>query len=131
MAGAGGSMMAPPVLEGAAESGFGVKMGGFHCPVIEYGKRILDLLAKYPDASDVVSHEENGYVTAIVMSREMTHFPAERVIGVYRREPHKFFQELPRFLASTKAQYVDRLVLTGSLGSISLTLLYRPVSPSA
>lgn len=120
------TMMSPAALEGTADSGYGITLAGFHCPVIEFGKKQGELLAKFPEPHDIVSHEDNGYVTFLAIKREPSIFSGKREMRTFRREPHKFFQDLPRFLSSTRAEFIDRMILTGSLGSISFTILYRP-----
>ena len=125
---AGGSnMMQGFLTEGSAESGYGISLHGFYCPISEYPARMDALYAKAGFVNDFVTFEVNGYVLFLAAKRETYQIPMDRKIVTFRREPHKFFQDLPGFLAKTKAQMIDRMSLSGSLGSISLTLLYRPV----
>lgn len=119
-------MMAGVILEGIAQSGYGVTIGGFHCMSIEFGERFEELKKKMISPTDVVQWESEGHIMLLAMCRESYNIPGRREITVLRREPHRFFQDLPKFLSSSKAQFVDRMILSGSLGSISLTLLYRP-----
>lgn len=121
------NMMAGIVLSLIADSGYGIRIGGFHGPTAQFNERMKELQDNIGPIQDIVSMEDNGYLTFIALSRESAFIPSHKLVATLRQEPHKFFQALPRFLASTKAQYVDRMVLTGSLGSISLSLLYRPV----
>lgn len=124
------NMMAGIMLQGSADSGYGISLAGFHCPTSEYGARMTDLQKQVSESriTDIVSFEDNGYVTAIVLRKEPgLPTPQKSKIATFRREPHKFFQDLPDFVRKTKAQFVDRMTITGSLGSISLTVLYRPV----
>lgn len=120
------NMMAGVILGGIAESGYGITLAGFHCPNIEVGARLQELLAKLDRPSDIAQFENNGYTTLLLCARSGLSIPLDVKVAMFRREPHKFFQDLPEFLKSTKAQFVDRMILIGSLGSISLTVLYRP-----
>ena len=121
------NMMTGIQTEGKAESGYGITIGGFYCPTHEFAGRFEALKKTMPPCRDFAIHEEQGYVMVLVMSRSNPNIPQGLELETYRREPHKFFADLPKFLAKTRAQFVDRMILTGSLGSISLTLLYRPV----
>ena len=122
----GSRMMAGIQMSGSGESGFGITLSGFHCPTIEFGARLHELEKKIV-IKDFVQWEDSGYITFIAMSRDTYAIPEERKIATFRREPHKFFQDLPKFLAGTRAQFIDRMVVTASMGSLSLTVLYRPV----
>ena len=121
-------MMAGIQTSGSAESGFGISLHGFHCKTLELSARLDELISRIGYANDFTTFEENGYVTFLAMTRESYQIPDKKKIVTFRREPHKFFADLPSFLSKSKAQFIDRMALTGSLGSISLTLLYRPVS---
>ena len=120
-------MMASVKTSGSAESGYGISLHGFHCPTLEFQARLDELTKNLYSFNDCVQFEENGHIVFLALKRESSIIPAHRQAATFRREPHKFFLDLPAFLARTKAQFVDRLCLSGSLGSISLTLLYRPV----
>ena len=120
-------MMQGFLTEGSADSGYGMSLKGFYCPNAEYPGRLEVLYAKAGFINDFVAFEVNGYTLFLASKRESYQVPLDRKIATYRREPHKFFSDLQPFLAKTKAQYIDRMTLSGSLGSISLTLLYRPV----
>ena len=124
---AGGSnMMQGFRMEGTAESGFGVVLSGFHASVTEAGSKIQALHEKFPTARQIMAWEDNGYLSYLALCEERdTLLTAPRIL-CYRREPHKFFVDLPRVLASTRAQKILSLSLTGSLGSLSLVMLYRP-----
>jgi hypothetical protein len=127
---AGGSnMMQGFLTEGSADSGYGMSLKGFYCQNAEVPGRLEALYAK-GFINDFVTFEVNGYTLFLAVKRESCQVPLDRKIATYRREPHKFFADLPAFFAKTKAQYIDRMTLSGSLGSISLTLLYRPVNDS-
>ena len=126
---AGGShMMAGFLTEGSAESGYGIGLHGFYCPNAEYPGRLETLYKRLGFINDFATHESNGYILFLAVKRESYQIPIDRKMITYRREPHKFFQDLPGFLAKTKAQLIDRMSLSGSLGYISLTILYRSVS---
>jgi hypothetical protein len=121
-------MMAGLQMEGKADSGYGVLIQGFHGTTAEFPGKLAALQASIPSPIDIAVSEDNGYATCLVWERGHDFIPSERKVAYFRREFHKFFIDLPKFVASTKAQYVDRMILSGSLGSISLTLLYRPAS---
>lgn len=125
-------MMAPAQLEGVADSGFGILLHGFHAPVQEAPARLDALKSKLSGrAREIAFVEDNGYVTCLVVERRTPAIPSNSEFAMFRREPHRFFIDLPKFIASTRAQLVDRLILSGSLGSVSLVLLYRPAPPDA
>jgi hypothetical protein len=127
---AGANRMMPGVQsQGSADSGYGIAIHGFHCPVSELNARLDELKSRVKALNDIEAWEYNGFVMVLVLERNAYALPPKREVAVLRREPHKFFQDLPKFLSSTKAQFVDRMILTGSMGSISLTLLYRAVEP--
>jgi hypothetical protein len=123
-------MMQGFLTEGSADSGYGMSLKGFYCPNAEYPGRLEALYAKAGFINDFVTFEVNGYTLFMAAKRESYQVPLDRKIVTYRREPHKFFQDLPAFFAKTKAQFIDRMTLSGSMGSISLTLLYRTVNDS-
>ena len=122
------NMMQGFLTEGSAVSGYGITLCGFYCPNVEYSGRLESLYTRQGFINDFVTFEVNGYILFLAAKREAYQVPLDRKIITYRREPHKFFSDLPAFFAKTKAQYIDRMTLSGSLGSISLTLLYRPVN---
>lgn len=124
------NMMAGVIMQGSADSGYGITLEGFHCPTSEYGARMAEIQKKVTESriTDIYCYEDNGYATALVLRKEQgLPVPQKSKIATFRREPHKFFQDLPAFFKTTKAQFIDRMTLTGSLGSISLTVLYRPI----
>jgi len=118
------------ILSGKAETGYGVTLAGFHSPTLQFAAKLAELESTIGRIDDFATTEDNGWVTAIALHRETTALPPTKKLATFRREPHKFFQDLPKFMYSTKAVYVDRIFLTGSLGSVSFTLLYRPVESS-
>lgn len=128
MAGSGGNMMQGIQNSGTAESGFGVALSGFHCPNLEVPGRLAELLDSNPQAPcDIEVVEQNGYCTVLVAWQRDRIVDLDGVqITVFRREPHRFFVDLPKMLAQTRAGSLERMVLTGSLGSVSLVLMTRP-----
>lgn len=126
MAGAGGSMMAGVLTEGRADSGYGVMMAGFHTEVRLLGGKLAEWKEKFGAVDDVVSFEDSGYVTFLFYRREPFDLADEGRFRVetFRREPHRFFADLPGFLRRVQARSIRRFILTGSLGSISLTILF-------
>jgi hypothetical protein len=123
-------MMQGFLTDGIADSGYGIILHGFYGPNAEYAGRLDALYAKAGWVNDFVTFEVNGYILFLASKRESYQVPIDRKIVTYRREPHKFFADLPAFFSKTKAQFIDRMTLSGSMGSISLTLLYRPVNDS-
>lgn len=118
-------MMQSLILNGKAESGYGVTIVGFHDEVGKFNARLEELKSQVDPIHNIETFEYNGYATCLISSQEK--FSREKPqVAIFRREPHKFFQDLPKFLSSTKAAVIDNMILSGSLGSISLTLLYRP-----
>ena len=124
------NMMAGTMTECTAESGFGVKVHAFWCRSLEFPAKLGMLEARVRNPSDFSVCEDLGYTGMAVYENEGTAEGTRRMARL-RRTPDKFFQELPKFLASTKARAVDRLILTASEGSLSLTMLYRSIDLSA
>jgi hypothetical protein len=120
-------MMAGIRMDGIAESGYGVTIAGFHCQTIDAPAKLSELLSRLSSKpTDFTTHEENGYVTFVAASVDANFLSTDGPeVVVYRREPHKFFIDLPKFIAATRAREVLRMSITGSLGSLSLTLLYK------
>lgn len=117
------TMMSAPVLEGVAESGYGVRLAGFHIRRADYAKRLAEFQEKFPAVMTMAVWESDGYVTFLggTTDRSGVYVPSQP--AVFIREPHKFFIDLPAFLRSTRALWIHQMLLSGSLGSITLTLL--------
>jgi len=126
MAGQGGTMMAGPQLSGSAESGYGIRLSGFHCASRDFAVN-ADFIAKDIQGGAKISQcEMEGHVAFLIATRDGLSIPAETKLATYRREPHKFFIDLAHFIKSTRACFIDDMVLTSSSGSLCLTILYRP-----
>lgn len=110
---------------GSADSGFGVTLAGFHCPNIEFAARMEVCEKAFGPFMDFAKCEENGFVTFVGYRRDALGLSGTTLLATYRREPHKFFTDLQKFLSSTKATGIERLSLSCSLGSVSLTILLR------
>ena len=122
------NMMAGIQTEGTAESGFGIRIAGFHCGTFEFGGRLESLKSKIRGPDKIVQWEDNGYTMFLALKDDnaVKNLTQLSKIATFRREPHRFFSDLPKWLMSTKAQHIEQVLLSGSLGSISLTILYRP-----
>lgn len=125
------TMMEPPRLEGAADSGFGVVLSGFHAATTEFAKK----LAQHPvtSFSGIRSLffrqvEMLGYVMLLVCDQEPRkafHELGSYQMSTYRREPYLFFVDLPEFLQKRRVRFIHDFQLTESYGAITLTLLYQ------
>jgi len=119
-------MMAGLQMEGVAESGYGIKLSGFHCSALEFPKKLGDFTKDGVTPGKISQCESNSYVSFLMCSREGLHTPAQVKIATFRREPHRFFIDLATWLRSTRAMFVDDMILSQSYGSLTLTLMYRP-----
>lgn len=124
-------MMQGYQMSGSAETGYGLTVSGFHCPVMQFGSELQTLLERTTgEVVDVVQFEDNGYSTLLLLSSDGR--PADLSgltrIASYRREPHRFFQDLPKAISPLKIKQVLKLSLSGSLGSLQLILLYRAMA---
>ena len=118
-------MMRGQTTEGSADSGEGVTLSGFYVPNAEVQARLADLeIAKGP-FTEIALHESEGW-TFFMASLGITTLPPSCVlkIGYFRREAHRFFDELPAWMAKTGAVHVRRLSLAQASGFLSLTVLY-------
>lgn len=114
-------MMAAAVLSGTAESGH-MKIGGFYGKTLDVAGLLHDLEKEFSGFSQIAHVEIEGYVFAMAvdsMPGIATH------VAFYRREPHKFFPDLQKFISSLDAQAISSISVSGSLGAISLTVAYR------
>lgn len=128
MAGTGGAMMAGPLTQGTAQSGFGVQMGGFYCHSRDIQGQIENLVALIGGLNDFATQEQEAYITFLGFRNERELDPAlPKTIAFFRREPYKFFTDLSPFLRSLRARYVLKAELIGSMGSIQLILHYQPM----
>jgi hypothetical protein len=119
-------MMAGLLTEGEASTGFGVRLYGFHSSSQDYPKKLSDVIRDDRIPQKFLQCEVNGYLTFLAMQQERGMEPDSPLqIGIFRREPHKFFQDLGEFLHHTSAFYIHDLSLTSSLGSLTLTILYQ------
>lgn len=120
----GGSRMMPTTdFSGVAESSYGTTLGGFHCRRIEFQGRLEDLLKKMGRFDHVAQVEQEDFITFLAAKSDYA-LDSDLKPAFYRRETHKFFLELGKFLSGLKAAHIQELALSGSLGSVSLTVLY-------
>lgn len=133
MAGTGGNMMAQARMDSVADSGYGVTVGGFHCPAIEFNGRLAELSRQMGYPFDLIAaHEENGYIDFVAVCQTVNSLPLKPAkLEIFRREPHKFFADLQKFIGATRAQRIHQIQLIGSLGAIALILLVHPVESGA
>lgn len=120
------SMMAGLLTEGEASTGFGVRFYGFHTSSQDFPKKLSELIHTDRTPHRFLQCEVNGYLTCLAMQQERsidTKLPLQ--FGIFRREPHKFFQDLGEFLHRIAAVHVIDFSLTSSLGSLTLTILYQ------
>ena len=122
MVGSGGSMMASPVLEGIFENSNGVKIGGFHCRVMEVAGRLEDFKKKFGRIDLVFQHELEGHVLFVAVQNFKGSGTLTRDVTYYRREPHRFFQELPRFFSSLSCENIHAVSVSGSMGVLSMVI---------
>lgn len=122
-------MMSGMILETSVESGYGLSLSGFHGSTMEFPGKLRDLLAKNEDPDFMIQAEENGYVTFLV-GKNLPGFERElhcvKRIAFLRREPHRFFPDLGPWLKNLFVSEIIQASLTGSSGSLTLTLLYKP-----
>jgi hypothetical protein len=119
-------MMRDQKNAGSAESGAGVSLFGFYVPNAEVGERLRLLDIEHGPFSEIALHESEGWTFFIGASEVPPHSTSTlyRKVGFYRRESHKFFEDLPAWLFRSKAIHVHRLNLSQSSGFLSLTWLY-------
>lgn len=108
---------------GSADSGSGVLLAGFYAPNAEVDARLKTLDADFGPFSEIAIHECEGW-TAAIASSEGAGRPGCLKIGVFRREAHRFFEDLPAWLFKTNASHIHRLSISQSSGFLSLTCLY-------
>jgi hypothetical protein len=124
-------MMGGLQMSGQASSGYGVTLSGFYCPNAEVAVRIQEMDSKEGPFQTIASVELNGHTLFVAGKSDPNSFPETAKIAIFRREPHKFFSDLPRFLYSLRAKSIDGISVSGSLGSVCLTILYRPMPEPA
>ena len=118
-------MMGGVLTSGISDSGYGATIGGFYGSGIDFIRNLQNLKSKMPEIDRIVQYEENGFIAMLAAFGYPSKAPLS--MASFRREPHKFFNDLSQFLRSTKARTIVDLQLTGSLGSMCLTILYRSV----
>lgn len=116
-------MMAPPVLEGIAENGSGVLLGGFHGKVLEFAGHLDEFKKKFGLMDEVAQFEIEGHVLFMATRNFLLKSPDN--VAVFRREPHKFFQDLPKFLYSLSTDSISGISVSGSLGVVSLLVHFH------
>lgn len=117
-------MMQTVRLEGSAESGYGVRLSGFHCPAFNAAKKLAELAFIGTRARLIRQCESNGQQTFLLCEDPPELINAPRKLATFRREPDKFFLDLDLFLKSLKAAAIYDMALSESHGALALTLLY-------
>ena len=118
-------MMRSQKISGSAESGRGVVLAGFYAPNNEVQERLKSIETDQGPFSEIALHESEGWTFFIGASESHGSLKSGTPkIGFYRRESHKFFDDLPAWLFQSKAVHIHRLTLSQSNGFLSLTWLY-------
>ncbi len=126
----GGSRMMPTLdLQNVCESGCGVTIGGFHCKTMDMAQNLSALQKKMRNIDTIAQCEYEGYVLVVACSSKYLSTSEIASVDVFRREHHRFFSDLQKFISVTKARNILGLSLSGSLGSFTLTVLYQRPSP--
>lgn len=117
-------MMQDLQLSGSAESGFGVTLTGFHSSTQNFPKQLAERVLPSLYACRIAQAESAGFQMFLRAENRQGTYAGDQKTASFRREPHKFFPDLPEFLRTCRVRSVDDMVLTESYGSYSLTLLY-------
>lgn len=123
-------MMRSQKTSGSAESGRGVCLAGFYVPNSEVQERLKAIDADQGPFTEIALHECEGWTTFLgVTAGDPSLKTRPSHISYYRRESHKFFEDLPAWFFRLKATSVHRLGISQASGFISLTLLYSDDTP--
>ena len=114
---------------GSAESGRGVMLAGFYAPNGEVQDRLKAMDADQGPFSRIALHESDGWSFFLGASGPVVTHGVSRV-GHFRRESHKFFDDLAMWLFQTKATGIRDMALSQSNGFLSITFLYGVDVPS-
>ena len=118
-------MMRSQKTSGSAESGCGVCLAGFYIPNADVQERLKQTSNDQGPFDEIALHEAEGWTTFLGSTRgDHGELKGPRKIASYRRESHKFFEDLSAWFFRTKATKVHRLCISQSSGFISLTILY-------
>lgn len=121
-------MMAPVVMEGEANSGFGVMMAGFHAALPELPRRISQLPV-FSELDLFCQCESDGYVSMLVCHQEVSPQSHQLKFASFIRTPDRFFIDLKEFLTTRRVAKVKAMSLLSSAGSLVLTILYFETLP--
>lgn len=123
-------MMRSQKTEGSAESGRGVVMAGFYVSNADVSKRLQETDIAHGPFTEISLFESEGWTAFIGCSEEPLPVKTRALkVGHFRREAHKFFEDLPKYLFQSRAVHVHRLNLSQSSGFLSLTWLYSDDEP--
>ena len=122
-------MMRSQKTEGSAESGRGVVMAGFYVSNADVSKRLQETDIAHGPFTEISLFESEGWTAFIGCSNPGVLSARKLKVGHFRREAHKFFEDLPKYLFQSRAVHVHRLNLSQSSGFLSLTWLYSDDEP--
>jgi hypothetical protein len=123
-------MMRSQKISGTAESGRGVCLSGFYAPNGEVQTRLKELDENQGPFCEIDLHESEGWTTFIGATPGDESLNTSRFrVASFRRESHKFFDELSSWFFRIKATHVHRVKISQSSGFISLTMLYSDDAP--
>ena len=121
-------MMRSQKNSGSAESGRGVSIAGFYVPNGEAQEKLKAIDSEQGPFSEIALHEAEGWTTFIGCAQSGVGAKPFRVAS-FRRESHKFFEDLSAWFFRMKAAHVHRLCVSQSSGFISLAILYSDDEP--
>ena len=123
-------MMRSQKNSGSAESGRGVSIAGFYVPNGEVQEKLKTIDSEQGPFSEIALHEAEGWTTFIgATPGDESLNPNRFRVASFRRESHKFFEDLSAWFFRIKATHVHRLNISQSSGFISLTILYSDDAP--
>ena len=117
-------MMRSQKNSGSAESGFGVVVSGFYSQNSDVMENLAKLDVDQGPFSEIALCENDGWTLFLGVSEEPQLNLSKQKVAFYRRECHRFFEDLPSWLYRTKAVHIHRMALSQSSGYLSLTMLY-------
>lgn len=116
-------MMAPEKLSGMASSECGVEMAGFYATTMDAPRRLSEITL-HPTL--IAQCEVQGNILFLACQNKIAFGYLDTRLATFRRDPSKFFVDLPLFLRSLKARAVLAMNLSESFGNMTLTLVYVP-----
>lgn len=123
-------MMKGRKIAGSADSGAGVGLTGFYVANGELQERLRSLDETEGPFSDVALFESEGW-TAFIAVIGPRYEGGPLKVGHFRRESHRFFEELPAWFFKTKAVSIERITIIQASGFLTLLFLYAGQEPHA